>query len=127
MTATPGDDPQTRRTLQVVQQFHEAFNRHDVDAIMALMTDDCVFENTYPPPDGARYVGQADVRACWVQLFRDAPAAHFAVEELFACGARAVLRWRYSWAAEGQGHVRGVDVYRVRDGRVAEKLSYVKG
>src|SRR5690606_18518797 len=65
--------------------------------------------------------------ACWVQLFRDAPAAHFAVEELFACGARAVLRWRYSWAAEGQGHVRGVDVYRVRDGRVAEKLSYVKG
>lgn len=127
MTPLPADDPETLRTLQVVQQFHEAFNRHDVDAIMALMTGDCVFENTYPPPDGARLQGQEAVRACWEQLFRDAPAAHFAVEELFASGERAVLRWRYAWAPPGEGHVRGVDIYRVRDGRVAEKLSYVKG
>ena len=37
---------------------------------------------------------------------------------------RVVQRWRYSWA---DGHVRGVDVFRIRDGKVAEKLSYVKG
>jgi ketosteroid isomerase-like protein len=127
MATLPGDDPESRRTLQVVRQFHDAFNRHDVDAIMALMSEDCVFENTYPPPDGARHAGQAAVRACWTELFRDGPAAHFAVEELFASGERAVLRWRYSWAAAGEGHVRGVDIFRVRDGRVAEKLSYVKG
>jgi ketosteroid isomerase-like protein len=125
MTLQPEDSPEARDTLQIVRQFHEAFNRHDVDAIMALMTDDCVFENTFPPPDGARLVGQAEVRACWAQLFLDAPTAHFAVEELFASGSRAVLRWRYAWGADG--HVRGVDVYRVREGRVAEKLSYVKG
>lgn len=127
MNLTPGDDQEAGRTLQVVQRFHEAFNRHDVDAIMALMTDDCVFENTFPPPDGARLVGQGDVRACWAQLFRDAPAAHFAVEELFAGGSRAVLRWHYTWASGDGGHVRGVDIYEVRDGLVAEKLSYVKG
>ncbi|MEZ4660598.1 MAG: nuclear transport factor 2 family protein [Caldilineaceae bacterium] len=42
---------------------------------------------------------------------------------------RAVLRWRYSWRAaeDAAGHVRGVDIFRVRDGKVAEKLSYVKG
>lgn len=125
MALPHGDDPETRRTLEVVRQFHEAFNGHDVDAIMALMTDDCQFENTFPPPDGARLAGQEEVRAFWTLLFRDAPAAHFAVEELFASGSRAVLRWRYSWAPDG--HVRGVDIFRVRAGLVAEKLSYVKG
>jgi ketosteroid isomerase-like protein len=121
------NDPAAEHTLRIVRQFHEAFNRHDVDAIMALMTRDCVFENTFPPPDGARHVGQAKVRVCWEQLFRDSPAAHFAVEELFASGPRAVLRWRYTWSSEADAHVRGVDIYEVRDGLVAEKLSYVKG
>jgi ketosteroid isomerase-like protein len=123
----PSNDLATERTLQVVQQFHEAFNRHDVAAIMALMTQDCVFENTSPPPYGARLTGQAEVRACWEQLFHNSPAAHFAVEELFASGPRAVLRWRYTWSAEADATVRGVDIYEVRDGLVAEKLSYVKG
>lgn len=49
--------------------FNEAFGRHDVDAVMNLMTDDCVFENTLPPPDGDRYVGQADVRKFWQEFF----------------------------------------------------------
>ena len=42
---------------QVLEAFNDAFNRHDVPAMMELMTEDCVFENTYPPPDGARYAG----------------------------------------------------------------------
>jgi len=57
-------DSQTVATLATIQQFNDAFNRHDVDAVMALMTDDCVFENTYPPPDGERSVGQAAVLGC---------------------------------------------------------------
>ena len=44
-------------------------------------------------------------------------------------GNRCVVRWRYEWVEKDgkPGHVRGVDVVRVRDGKVAEKLSYVKG
>jgi ketosteroid isomerase-like protein len=115
-------------TLDVILRFHDAFNSHDVDAIMALMSEDCVFENTYPAPDGTRLVGQRDVRAAWQALFRDSPQAMFAIEDAFASGDRGVIRWRYSWGDEpGGGHVRGVDIFRVRDGRVAEKLSYVKG
>jgi ketosteroid isomerase-like protein len=115
-------------SIFVLHQFHDAFNRHDVDAIMALMTDDCVFENTYPPPDGERIEGAAAVRAFWERLFAASPQAHFAVEELFALDERGVLRWRYSWQnEEGEGHIRGVDIFRVRDGKVAEKFSYVKG
>jgi ketosteroid isomerase-like protein len=104
-------------------QFSSAFDRADVDAIMALMTDDCVFEST-APPDGVRYEGQAAVRAAWEQLFASSPGARFETEELVVCGDRAMSRWRYEWAG---GHVRGVDVFRLRDGLVAEKLSYVKG
>ncbi len=115
--------------MAAVQRFNAAFDRHDVAGVMAAMTEDCVFENTAPAPDGERYVGQAAVRAFWEAFFRANPAARFVYEELFAAGDRCVVRWTYHWtSADGQpGHVRGVDVFRVRDGKVAEKLSYVKG
>lgn len=114
--------------LAVVTDFDKAFGRGDVDAIMAMMTDDCVFENTYPPPDGERHVGQADVRQFWERFFGDTEAPRFETEEIFAAGDRVVARWRFTWGESGSGgHVRGVDLFRVRDGKVAEKLSYVKG
>jgi ketosteroid isomerase-like protein len=122
-------EPATEATIATVERFNQAFNAHDVDAIMALMTDDCVFENTMPPPDGERFVGQAAVRASWEALFHASPQAWFETEEIFAAADRCVVRWRYTWPTEGGefGHVRGVDVFMVRDGKVAEKLAYVKG
>lgn len=120
----------TASTLATVQQFNEATNRHDVDGMMACMTEDVVFESTLPPPDGERREGQAAVRAAWEELFRSSPQAAFETEEIFAAGDRCVVRWLYRWApdeAGKPGHVRGVDIFRVRDAKVAEKLSYVKG
>ena len=119
-------DAVTRATLEVIDRFNEAFNRHDVDAVMALMTTDCVFENTLPPPDGERFTGSAAVRGFWERFFAATPGARFEAEEIFAAGDRCVVRWVFRWDDSG-GHVRGVDVMRVRDGRVAEKLAYVKG
>src|SRR4051812_46497919 len=110
-------------TEDAVARFGAAFDRRDVDGVMAAMTDDCVFEST-SPPDGVRYEGQRAVRAAWEELFASSPGARFVTEEMFVCGDRAVARWRYEWS---DGHVRGIDVFRVRDGLVAEKLSYVKG
>ena len=122
-------EPTTEATLATVERFNQAFNTHDVDAIMALMTDDCVFENTTPPPDGERVVGQAAVRASWEALFHASPQAWFETEEIFAVADRCVVRWRYTWQSEGDGagYIRGVDVFKVRDGKVAEKLAYVIG
>jgi ketosteroid isomerase-like protein len=116
------------QTQAAVERFNAAFNRHDVDAIMECMTADCVFENTRPVPDGTRLVGQAAVRAYWEEFFARSPQARFETEELFAAADRCVVRWTYHWVRDGKtGHVRGVDVFRVRDGKVAEKCSYVKG
>jgi ketosteroid isomerase-like protein len=110
-------------TLAAVERFNAAFGQQDVDAVMAAMTEDCVFEST-SPPDGDRYVGAAAVREAWIAFFASSAGALFETEEQFVCGDRVVARWRYAWA---DGHVRGIDVLRVRDGLVAEKLSYVKG
>lgn len=114
-------------TLAAVDQFNEAFNAHDVDAVMAAMTDDCVFEST-SPPHGERFVGTAAVRAAWEQFFVSSPTAHFDAEEVIVSGDKCVVRWRYSWTDDGTTNsVSGIDVITVRDGRVAEKLAYVKG
>jgi ketosteroid isomerase-like protein len=81
-----------------VERFAAAFDAKDVDAIMAAMTPDCVFEDT-APPDGTRHVGTDAVRTAWTTFFASSPEGVFTTE----------------------------DVIRVRDGLVAEKLSYVKG
>ncbi len=115
-------------TLGIVLAFNRAFGAHRVDELRRLLTEDTVFENTYPPPEGKRYEGIEDVSRFWEDFFRTTPSAAFTAEDVFACGDRAVVLWRYDWHEQGAaGHVRGVDVFRVRDGKVAEKLSYVKG
>src|SRR3954454_23780219 len=110
-------------SLDVVQRFGTAWGAHDLDATLALVTDDCVFDATGPAPDGARAVGKDAIRAAWQAIFDDT-ASTFEEEELFEAGDRVVQRWRYSWDG---GHIRGVDLFRVRDGLVCEKFSYVKG
>ncbi len=116
------------RTRAAVERFNEAFNRHDVDAVMAAMTDDCVFEST-APPHGERFVGAAAVKRAWDEFFASSPTAHFDAEDMIVSGDACVVRWRYSWTEPGgtTGSVRGVDVITVRDGLVTEKLAYVKG
>ena len=130
MTAasSPVPDATATEALAAVDRFNEAFGRHDVDGVMAAMTDDCVFENT-SPPEGIRYEGAAAVRAAWSEFFASSPTARFDAEDVSATGDRVVVQWRYSWTADdgSTGSVRGVDLIRVRGGLVAEKVSYVKG
>jgi ketosteroid isomerase-like protein len=108
---------------EVVERFGEAWASHDLSATLELVTDDVVFESTSPAPDGCRFEGRGEVGDAWRPIFEDQDAV-FVVEEMFDAGSRVVQRWRYSWA---DGHIRGVDLFIVRGGLVAEKLSYVKG
>lgn len=116
-------------SIRVVLAFHEAFNRHDVAGMMQLMSADCVFENTAPTPDGTVYSGNEAVTQFWQDFFHESPQAHIEIEEIFSGGMRCIMRWRYDWedAAGKKGHIRGVDIYKVQDGLISEKLSYVKG
>jgi len=115
--------------MRVVLEFNEAFNRHDIADMMKLMSDDCLFENTSPAPDGTVYLGKEAVTDFWQDFFRESPQAQIEIEDIFGLGKRCIMRWRYDWvdAAGEKGHVRGVDLFRVIDGLIREKLSYVKG
>src|ERR1700744_1362936 len=109
--------------LEVVESFGTAGAGHNLNAALALITDDCVFDATGPAPDGTRCEGVEAIREIWRPIFDDSDS-RFEAEETFQAGDRVVQRWRYHFDG---GHVRGVDLFRVRDGKVAEKLSYVKG
>ncbi len=115
--------------IRVVLEFNEAFNRHDVAGMMQLMSEDCVFENTSPSPDGGVFRGKEAVTQFWDGFFRESPQAHIDIEEIFGFGRRCIMRWKYTWVdtAGVKGHVRGVDIFNVEDGLIREKLSYVKG
>ena len=124
---TPARMSKLEASTRIVLEFNEAFNRHDVAGMMKLMSDECIFENTYPAPDGTRYSGKVAVTQFWQDFFRVSPQAQIEIEEIFGLGERCVMRWSCSWVDRKQGHVRGVDIFRVRDGSILEKLSYVKG
>lgn len=129
LVASFGRDPGWTEVHDVVRRFGAAWEAWDLDAIMALIADDAVFESTGPAPDGRRVEGRSAIRAEWEEMFSTTRDASFTFEEAFVCGHRATARWRFGWTDEDgrPGHVRGADVMLVRDGLVAEKLSYVKG
>jgi ketosteroid isomerase-like protein len=108
--------------LAAVKSFSEAFGRHDLDAAMERMTPDCVWEAAVPSPDGARHVGQQYVRSAFKDFFANNPNSAFEVEEVVVVGDRVLTRWTRT----APTRIRGVDIYRVRDGKVAEKLTYSK-
>jgi ketosteroid isomerase-like protein len=123
--SVPSQEQSTRTTID---RFNETFNRHDADALAVLLTDDTVFEDTSPAPDGRRIEGKAAVVEFWRGWFLRNPDARFEAEEVIVSGNRATVLWVYHKMRNGQPwRLRGVDVFTVRDGKVAAKLAYVKG
>jgi len=119
---------QEQSTRAAIDRFNDAFNRHDADGLASCLTDDTVFEDTSPAPDGRRVEGKAAVVEFWRAWFARNADARFEAEEVIIGGNRATVLWVYHKMRDGQPwHLRGVDVFTVRDGKVAAKLAYVKG
>ena len=115
-------------TATVVERFNEAFNRHDADGLAQWLSDDTVFEDTSPAPDGRRIEGKSAVVAHWRAWFARNTDARFEAEDTIVAGDRVVVRWIYRKQRDGTPwHIRGVDVFTVRDGKVTAKMAYVKG
>jgi hypothetical protein len=109
--------------------FTEAFNQHDIPAMMQLISDECLFEDTSPAPDGTTYNGKTAITSYYQNFFLRFPQAHLKVEELLGYGIRSIIRWRVDWVdiAGHPAHLRGLDLLRVQNGLICEKLSYIKG
>jgi ketosteroid isomerase-like protein len=118
----------TDTAVEVITRFESRFTgTMDVDAIMAEMTDDCVFEHVAPAAVGfGRHEGQAAVRAVWESMDEHFPGFEFEFEDIFGAGDRGVCRWTLRWRQPDgtPALIRGADVIRLRDGKIAEKLMY---
>ena len=116
-------------TTEVLQAFAEAWNRHDVDALMSFMTASCVFEaSAGPAVCGARHVGYEAVRAAFAEVWSTFPDAHWGNARHFVQGDRGVSEWTFTGTrADGtRVEVHGCDVFTFRDGKIALKNSYRK-
>jgi ketosteroid isomerase-like protein len=112
-------------TADTVALFNEAFRNGDTDAMAALVHEDCLMVSAQPAPDGTAYEGKDACVAFWASLMADETSS-FEVEHMFAHGDWAAVRWRYRFGPTETETVLGVNVTRVRDGRVIEQLGYTK-
>jgi|SRR5215212_6788101 len=106
------------RRLGALKQVLEAFNRHDVGAIMSHFADECVFESPRgPDPWGRRFVGKDEVRRGPVARFEGIPDVHYGDDDHLACGNRGVSEWTISGTTvDGERiEVRGCDLWTFGD------------
>jgi len=116
-------------TVQMLQDFADAWNRHDVDDLMSFMTEDCVFESSAGPDVfGTRYAGPEAVRVGFAQVWATFPDAHWGNARHFVNGDRGVSEWTFTGTQQDGTHVEvhGCDLFIFRDGKIARKDSYRK-
>jgi steroid delta-isomerase-like uncharacterized protein len=109
-------------TTDVLQAFADAWNLHDVDALMSFMTEDCVFEaSAGPDVCGTRHVGREAVRAGFADVWATYPDAHWDNARHFVRGDRGVSEWTFTGTrADGtRVEVNGCDLFTFRGGKIA--------
>ena len=126
--ARPADasDATTRKLLD---DFAAAWNRHDVDALMACMAPDCVFEAAAGPDvAGARHVGPEAVRRAYAAVFATYADARWNQPRHVIAGDRAVTEWTFTGTTKDgtRVEVNGCDLFTLSGGRIALKNSYRK-
>jgi len=114
---------------ELLDRFADAWNRHDLDALMSMMTDDCVFEaSAGPQANGQRHEGRAAVRAAFAAVFELFPDARWENPRHVISGNRAVSEWTFTGTQKDgkRVEVTGCDLFTLRDGKIAIKNSYRK-
>ena len=115
--------------LDVLERMLDAFNRHDLDAIMSLFADDCVFESPRgPEPWGRRFVGREEVREGLGARFEGIPDVHYGDASSFVAEDRGASEWTLTGTTvDGERlEVRGCDLWTFRGDKVIRKDSFWK-
>ena len=118
-----------RDRLAVLERMVDGFNAHDLDAIMSLFTEDCVFESPRGPQAwGRRFEGQGAVREGLGARFTTIPDVHYGDGSHFVSGDRGVSEWTLTGTTTDgvRLNVRGCDIWTFRDDRVVVKNSFWK-
>ena len=127
---TTGNHPgQDKVMMKILDDFANAFNAHDVNAILSFMTSDCIFEaSAGPEVNGEKFTGQEAVRKAFENVFTTFPDAHWHNPRHFISGDRAVSEWTFTGTKQdgSKVEVTGCDLFTFRDGKIAVKNSYRK-
>ncbi len=114
---------------QRLRDFLDAFNRHDLDAIMSFFTEDCVFDMPRgPAPSGAHAEGKEAVRALLATRFSGIPDVHYGDDRHFVAGDRGTSEWLLTGTTTAGKRiaVRGCDLFEFDGDLVRRKDSYWK-
>ena len=115
--------------LTMLRDVLDAFNRHDLDAIMSRFAEDCVFESPRGPDAwGRRFTGRAEVRRGLAARFEGIPDVHYRDDDHFAAGSRGVSEWTLTGTTtDGERiEVRGCDLWTFAGGEIVRKDSFWK-
>ena len=116
-------------TVEDLKQILEAFNRHDLDAIMEYFSDDCSFDFPRgPEPWGQRFIGKDQVREALAGRFKGIPDVHYGDDRHWVAGDMGVSEWTLTGTTTSgvSLKVRGCDLWEFRNGKVVRKDSYWK-
>ena len=112
-----------------LQSFTDAWNRHDIDALMSFMTDDCVFQAAAGADRcGTRHAGREAVRSAFAHAWAAFPDAQWRNGRHFVHGDRGVSEWTFTGTRADGTRVEadGCDLFLFRDGRIAVKNAFRK-
>ena len=118
-------------TVDTLKQILDAFNRHDLDAIMEFFSDDCSFDFPRGTESfGQRFVGKAQVREALAGRFKGIPDVHYGEDRhwISADGNMGVSEWTLTGTTTSgvRLRVRGCDLWEFRNGKVNRKDSFWK-
>jgi ketosteroid isomerase-like protein len=108
----------------------DAWNSHDIDRLMRLFAEDCVFDASGGPEFcGRRFIGQAEVRSAFAGVLDSMPDANWGGGRHFVLAADSgVSEWRLTGTLLDGTHVDvlGCDFLTVRDDKIVRKNSFRK-
>jgi ketosteroid isomerase-like protein len=110
-------------------EFSKAWNRHDIDALMSFMSDDCIFQTAAGPEAcGARHVGKAAVRTAFESAWLNFPDAQWINDRHFVQGDFGVSEWTFTGTSLDGTRVEadGVDIFTFKNGKIHLKNVFRK-
>ena len=116
-------------TTATLKDILDAFNRHDLDAIMTFFAEDCSFDFPRgPEPYGQRFIGKDQVRKALSGRFEGIPDVHYGQDSHWVAGNKGLSEWTLTGTTSSGTHLelRGCDIWEFENEKVKRKDSYWK-